>query len=214
MPASVLDYLSAVERGDVDAVHRLLSSRAVPVDARDAAGCTALSLAALHGHAPVAELLLRAGADPNAFGAGGDTVLMWAASAGNTAICSMLLQHGASINAVNNKGYGALFRATYKNQAPCVRLLLAAGADVNQKTGMGSFSKTALDAARECGYTECARWLDGFSKQDAVEIERVRLEWPHAAANFITLPNADVIRARSTRSRSPSPVRIAAMKRG
>ena len=82
-------------------------------------------------------------------------------------------------------------------------LLLAAGADVHAKTAIVP-SRSALDVAREYGFTECARWLDGFMREDLVEIERVKLEFPKAAANFIRLPSEQAMQGRS-----PSPVRLA-----
>ena len=100
------------------------------------------------------------------------------------------MQHGAEVNAQNKKGFRALFRATYKNHPQCVRLLLAAGADVHARTNIAQHARTALEVAREFGHGECYRWLEGYALEDLVEIERCKLEWPEAAANFIQLPSA------------------------
>jgi Ankyrin repeats (3 copies) len=59
-------FFSEVERGDLDTVRAMVSAAPKLVQARDAAGVTALHLAAFHGHRKIVELLLAAGADVNA----------------------------------------------------------------------------------------------------------------------------------------------------
>jgi ankyrin repeat protein len=201
-------FVTSCARGDLDEIRRGLSA-GVPIESRDVGGDTALAAAALNGQLAACELLLRHGANANATSReGGDTPMMWAAANGHAGVIELLLQHGASVNAVNEKGFGPLFRATYKNQPHVVRLLLAAGADVFTKTGLGGArsgatdgarlgGKTALECARENGHTECARWLQAFVNEDLVEMERVKMEFPAAAANYITLPSPEVVGKRA-----------------
>ena len=195
---SAAALLAACEIGDdAEVFHQL--SHGVSVESRDVSGDTALACAAYNGHLSTCILLLRHGANTNATStASGDTVLMWAAAAGHRGICELLLANEAAVNAQNTKGYSPLFRATYKSHSDVVRLLLAAGADVTQRTAHG---KTALDQARENQDAECGRPLEYFFNQDPIEMERVKLMFPQAAANYIVLPPANEV------GKSASPVR-------
>jgi hypothetical protein len=94
---------SAIDRGDVEEVRRLLQAepRAAlatipgPLVGPD----TPLHAAAHLGHLEIAELLLRHGADVNARGDGGDTPLHEAANNGHVEVVELLLKHGADIEA-------------------------------------------------------------------------------------------------------------------
>src|SRR4051794_17618884 len=74
--------------------------------------------------APMLELLLKAGADPNAKFDGGRTLLTWC---GTDAI-RILLEHGADANIVDQLGNTALH---VTRSAETVRALVAHGADTN-----------------------------------------------------------------------------------
>ena len=91
-PADTLRHAAAA--GDLAAVERLLGSQ-VNIDARDAAGRTALMLATLQGQTDAVLALLAHGADPNAADASGTTPLQAATAAGHTAIVTALLRYGA-----------------------------------------------------------------------------------------------------------------------
>ena len=101
------------------------------------AGATALDFACVHGAVECAELLLRAGADPNArtarlHGAPQDgrmCALDLAASAGHLGIIRVLLRARARVNARNGYGWTPLHWAAEHAQVNAVRLLLLSGAD-------------------------------------------------------------------------------------
>lgn len=201
MPAaSSALLLAACEKGDDPEVFFQLSN-GIPVESRDVGGDTCLGCAAFNGRLETCILLLRHGANTNAASsASGDTPLMWAAAAGHCGICELLLANGAGPSATNEKGYSALYRAAYKGQAHVVRLLLAAGADVTARTAHG---KTALDQARENQDRDVCFALEVFERQDQVEMERIKLMFPQAAANYISLPPAHEVGKSPTAMRPP-----------
>ena len=84
----------AAQRGDAPGIHRFLEAR-LNINARDAAGRTALMLAVLHGRREAVEILLNAGADPNAADASGTTPLQAALAGAHPAIATILEQSGA-----------------------------------------------------------------------------------------------------------------------
>jgi Ankyrin repeats (3 copies) len=84
----------AAEVGDLPALQALLDTRPA-IDARDDTGRTALMLATLHGQSRAAELLLDAGADPNAADLRGTTPLQAAIAANQPAIVTALQRAGA-----------------------------------------------------------------------------------------------------------------------
>lgn len=90
-----------------------------------------LNLAALHDHTATLELLLRAGADPNArSGCARETALQVAARAGSLRAVRLLLRAGADPNAPGGlRGASALSGALLHREV--VRVLLNHGAAVN-----------------------------------------------------------------------------------
>ena len=58
-----------------------------------------------------------------------------------------------------------------------------------------------MDQANENQDRPCCLALDAFLRQDAVEMERIKLEFPQAAANYIVLPPAHAV------GRAPTPMR-------
>ena len=90
--------------------------------AADRYGITPLSLAATNGSARMIELLLKAGADPNAALPEGETVLMTAARTGNPDAIKVLLAHDANVNAKENTlGETALMWAAAENHPDAVK---------------------------------------------------------------------------------------------
>ena len=87
--------LQAARDGDVPAVERLLSDDPRLVRASDEHLKTPLHWAAEHDRRDVAEMLLDAGADPEATTSWGATALEWAATMGSTKVGDLLLARGA-----------------------------------------------------------------------------------------------------------------------
>ena len=88
-----------------------------------------------------------------------------------------------------------MYRAAYKDHPSVVRLLLAAAADPSARTDHG---KTALLCARENGFAETAAALQAYERQDLQYIEAIKTENAHAAAGFLTLPDASQLTKQRT----------------
>lgn len=101
----------AAYRGHVDAVRALLSGGA-KVDARSPSQGTALMRAAFNGQGTVAQILLEAGADPNAVDAEGQSSLYWAIKTipidGRAGAVRPLLAYGADPHLRNKAGQSPL----------------------------------------------------------------------------------------------------------
>jgi ankyrin repeat protein len=91
---SAAAFRQAAEAGDLGALDRLLGMQP-DINARDAAGCTPLMLAVLHGQTGAVSALLAYGADPNAADRRGTTPLQAARAAGRPAIIAALQRYGA-----------------------------------------------------------------------------------------------------------------------
>jgi uncharacterized protein len=117
----------------------LLIQRGAKVDSRDAAGRTALMIAAGFQHPDVARTLLAAGADPNTEDATwGDRPIHYAAYSGDAETVKLLVAKGVDVNTRNRRnGATPLHYAAKKGRLPMVDLLLADGAEMNSpdKTG-------------------------------------------------------------------------------
>lgn len=86
---------AAASRGDLAAVEGELE-RGIPVDAANEYGATSLILAAMNGHAEVAQALLAAGADPRLADTFYDrTPMEWARLGGSERVTSILFVAGA-----------------------------------------------------------------------------------------------------------------------
>lgn len=88
----------------------------------------------------IVELLLSAGADPNAVGEGGNTPLMNSLSVSTptdipSEIPILLIKYGADVNYVNDHGWTPfLYAATNNVDEGLVWVLIEAGADIHKKT--------------------------------------------------------------------------------
>ena len=136
----------AAENGHSETVAFLIEAGA-EIDARFTASVpampplrdfTALTIVTISGHYDVAELLIRAGADPRALeGSANDSILRYAIHYGNTEILRLLLKYGVDANEVSYQGNTALMEALNKGYREIVYVLLEAGADVGAVADYG-----------------------------------------------------------------------------
>ncbi len=147
------ELLNAAMLGDVAGVQKALAAGA---SVKTGTGTTALSLAALHGHAAVVNALLAAGADPKITDQTGMTPLAVAAAQGHNGVIDALASHGADLNATDKDGITVLMAAASANRVATVKLLLTRGADVNATSSDGA---SALMAASFGGYRQTADLL-------------------------------------------------------
>ena len=84
-----------------------------------------------HDDVEAADLLLRAGAKPDALNRAGMSPLAMAALYGSTPLIDRLLKAGADAKAVGPNGETMLMYAARNGRPDAIRLLVEAGADVN-----------------------------------------------------------------------------------
>jgi uncharacterized protein len=135
---------------------RRLIAEGVNVHERGSAGWTALLWAAANGYPEIAQVLLDAGADPNAGNLHKITPLMYGARYGNEAVCKTLLEYGADANLQDIHGRTALMTAARFGEAGVTTLLLRGGANAGIRDRDG---KSALDIARDNRHGKLAKIL-------------------------------------------------------
>src|SRR5947208_11198943 len=130
-----LRLIEAVKNADVDAVRTLLKERPPKIDVNAAPGdgATALHWAAHRDDLTIADLLIRAGARPNAANDLGATPLHLACTNRSAAMVERLLAAGADARATLLNGETALMTCARAGDAGAVKALLTHGADVNAK---------------------------------------------------------------------------------
>jgi ankyrin repeat protein len=165
--------LAAAKDGDADAVRKLLARDPSLVGAVDVHRKTPLHLAAEHDHAEVAELLLDAGAELEAWTAWGATPLEWAGVLGSRRAGDVLLAHGARLTLATAAGLGlmdalprlyredgavspAFVLACRNGHTDAARFLLDRGADVDARGFLGA---TGLHWAAHNGHADAVRFL-------------------------------------------------------
>lgn len=99
----------------------------------------------------VIQMLLRAGADPNASDSEGATPLMYAAesSKAGTGILRALVDGGANLNEQDDQRRTALMRAVDKYRVDAVRFLITAKADPNLRDSHGHTALGRLHSPRD-----------------------------------------------------------------
>ena len=136
-------------------VARLLLARpTIDLDALNAAGESALMLAALKGDLPDAQLLLDHGAKVSQ---PGWSALHYAASGPEPRLVSLLIDRGAAIDASSPNGSTPLMMAAQYGSEDSVRVLVARGADPRRRNQLGL---APADFARRAGRESLARQLD------------------------------------------------------
>ena len=132
--------LAAAKDGDAAAVRELLAGNPSLVAVVDVHRKTPLHLAAEHDHPEVAELLLDAGAELEAWTSWGATPLEWAGVLGSRRAGDVLLAHGARLTLASAAGLGLM------DELP-------------RLAGHGAAVSAAFVLACRNGHTDAARFL-------------------------------------------------------
>ena len=150
----VTPLMHAAALGSLDTM-RLLLDKGADLNAKSAAGATALMWAA--ADPAKVKLLVERGADVKAVSESGRTALLLAAMSDQSAdTVRLLLERGADAKVLDREQTSTLAAAAYGNDTETVRQLLKAGAPVNQANVMGA---TPLMNAASNGNLEAVRLL-------------------------------------------------------
>ena len=115
----------------------------------------------------IVELLLSAGADPNARGKYGESALIVAAGAGLSEAAELLVRSGADVNSQDEDGRTAYSFAAQKGYIRLKKVLVEAGADISvgveeyeEKYGKNAFIQAASDRRTDVVEAMLARGTD------------------------------------------------------
>ena len=138
---------------------RVLLEHGADARAIDRDGTSALLYAVDRRDVRAVELLLRRGADPNAYdgGAFGARQTPLLRARGDSAVVAMLLDHGAKPDLPDSRGWTPLLKAIQAKNVSAVRLLLSRGADPNGRTPYG---RSALAVALGSNTAEIVQLLE------------------------------------------------------
>ena len=137
-----MDIFVAAALGKAEAARTLLGRDGTRAKRRTELGVTALMIAAAHGQAEVAELLLEAGADPRAKDLRANRPLDYAAGIGHydpagredggqAKVATLLVGRGADVNSRNWRGVTPLHHAARTARVGVAKVLLVHGALVD-----------------------------------------------------------------------------------
>lgn len=147
--------VAAARRNDLDAVRAAMGKRR-QVDARGNDRATALIWASANHNLEMADLLLKAGADPDALNEYGVGGLDLAASANDVPLIRRLLEANANPNVARWSGVTPLMLVARAGGAEAIDLLAAAKAELDHRERHG---QTALMWAAAAGQTDAVRHL-------------------------------------------------------
>ena len=129
-------------------------------------GMDALSLTIFNRHEDLALLLIQAGAPLNRKYQGGYPLIFGFCSQGMEKAVAALIENGVDVNQSLPDGTTLLMMAAKRGHLKTVQLLLKNGADPSRTIQSGAMKgKTALDLARELGYTDVVNELASAMKQ-------------------------------------------------
>jgi len=196
------EWLSAIKRGDAEALRALLAKGA-DVNMAQSNGMTGLMCACREGKLRMVKLLAEAGADVNAVDSKGGTALFYACMKDHEDIARYLvLEAGADVQYEDENGYTALTESCGKSHESIARFLaveagasvgwafheacaqghlsvvrmlaVEAGADLEFKPTRGFLKgKTPLDAAKSVKHREIATYLTAKIKEQRRERKRI-----------------------------------------
>ncbi|MCR5621461.1 MAG: ankyrin repeat domain-containing protein [Treponema sp.] len=151
------------------------------VNAKDAAGRTALMRAAVNNNTEdVRKLLSTSGVDLESRDFAGRTSLMLAINSKSYDIARLLLESGADVNASDDRERTALFAVAERGNASFFKLLISSGADMQKKDKQGF---TVLEVAANSNSSEVIEYLlknGSFSNQ-----EKTSAIWYAARHGFV-----------------------------
>lgn len=149
-------FIEAVRAGQADKVKKYMAEGANPSVSLGWQNETALGLSLEKGHREIFDMVLAAGADPNAKSGYYSTPFLVAAGKGDVAAVEAMLEKGAKIDTRGDNGNTALVLAVAAANKPLVDLLLEKGAkpDVPNK-----YNWTALTYAVRNGDLETMQKL-------------------------------------------------------
>lgn len=128
--------LDLARRGETAPLREMVG-HGLPVNLADHKGNSLLMLAAYHGHAETAAMLLENGADPDRRNDRGQTPLGGVAFKGYGDVADLLLRHGADIDADNGGGMTPLMFAAMFGRTEIVARLRAHGASLERRNRLG-----------------------------------------------------------------------------
>jgi uncharacterized protein len=142
MTSTETELFDAIKAGDFERVKMLVSAEPALVDARDAAGQSAILTAVYNARKEIANLLVARGAT---------LTLFESSAAGEFDRVERLIASGAAVNAFSDDGWTPLHLASFFGHAKVAELLLAHAADVTARSKNDN-GNTPLHAARAANH--------------------------------------------------------------
>lgn len=137
MTSTASELFEAIKAGDFERVKTLVSADPALVDARDAAGQSAILTAVYHGRKEIANLIVARGAT---------LTFVESCAAGEFDQLERLLAEGATVNMYSDDGWTPLHLASFFGHPKVAELLLAHAADVTARSKNAS-GNTPLHSA-------------------------------------------------------------------